>query len=91
MKSHNTDKFIDKKKLAWRCRRGTRELDRMTRYYLEHHYDKASTEEQKTFRALLGLPDPLLYSILSGSTKNTDSTTNKIAELIRKYCGRQIT
>ena len=52
-------------KLRWRCRRGTKELDYLTTYYLDHFYNDASKEERLAFAALLELQDPELYKILS--------------------------
>ena len=82
---------IDEKKLAWQCRRGTRELDRMTLYYLEHHYREAGEEEQSAFRKLLELPDPQLYSALLGKAGELDPITDKITRLIREDCGHRVT
>lgn len=81
----------DRKKLEWQCRRGTRELDCMTRYYLDHHYSDASIEEQNAFRKLLELPNPLLHSLLLGETGDTDFATGKIVRLIREHYDRRIT
>ena len=76
-----------RKKLAWRCRRGTRELDRMTRYYLEHHYDTAGAAHRCAFEALLKLPDPQLHDILTGRIADRDPATAEIARLVRDRCG----
>ena len=73
----------DKKKLTWRCRRGTRELDRMTRHYLDRHYDRADDEHRRAFANLLELPDPQLHSVLVGATAAPDPATADVARLIR--------
>ncbi len=56
--------MIDKgllKKLRWRCRRGTKELDLILLGYLENQYPSATLEEQQAFEALLELPDDCLW------------------------------
>ncbi len=75
-----------KRKLAWRCRRGTRELDRMTQHYLERHYDGADAAHRRAFEALLQLPDPQLHDVLTGRASGGD-TADEIARLIRDHCG----
>ena len=54
----------DAKRLCWRCRRGTRELDLLLSRYLENDYDRARPEERAAFEKLLELPDPELYRLL---------------------------
>ena len=76
------------KKLAWCCRRGTRELDRMTRYYFDNHYGNADTAHQHAFEALLELPDPQLHDILTGKAGGGSQVADEIACLIRDRCGR---
>ena len=53
-------------KLRWSCRRGTRELDVLVTYYLDHYYPEASLEEQKSFVRLLEFQDPELISWIMG-------------------------
>ena len=73
----------NRKKLVWRCRRGTRELDRMTRYYLDHHYDGADAAHRRAFEDLLELSDPQLHGVLVGTVRATDPLVDDIARLIR--------
>ena len=77
---------ILRKKLIWHCRRGTRELDYMTQYYLEHHYDDADVAHQNAFQEMLKLPDPQLHATLLGKMSNVDPVVKEIASLIREYC-----
>lgn len=53
-------------RLAWRCRRGTRELDHLLQRYLRDRYPKAGGEEQAAFERLLELQDPELQDFFSG-------------------------
>ncbi len=51
-------------KLAWRCRRGTRELDLLLSKYLEYRYSQATKIEQAQFEDLLVLEDNQLQAYL---------------------------
>ncbi len=73
-----------RKKLVWRCRRGTRELDRMTQYYLDRHYDEASAVHQRAFEALLELPDPQLSDVLTGQVGAGDPAAAEVVRCIRR-------
>ncbi len=79
---------VNKRKLEWRCRRGTRELDRMTQYYLERCYDDADGLRRRAFEDMLELPDPQLHDLLTGKVSSGDVVTDEIARLIRDGCGR---
>ena len=52
--------------LAWRCRRGTKELDLLLLGWLEQHYPLAAPAQQACFAQLLELPDPELAAYLLG-------------------------
>ncbi len=52
--------------LAWRCRRGMRELDELLGGWLREHYGAAGGATQADFRAFLELPDPEIASCLLG-------------------------
>ncbi|MFT4726946.1 MAG: antitoxin CptB [Granulosicoccus sp.] len=56
-------------KMRWRCRRGTRELDRAMRAYLDNHYESAPIQERENFVTLLDLQDPELYQLVTGKAK----------------------
>lgn len=55
---------LSRQALAWRCRRGTRELDLLLQAYLHQSYDGATEQEQMLFADLLDLPDPELHRLL---------------------------
>ncbi len=63
--------------MKWRCRRGIKELDIILSKYLEEHYNSASQDEQQTFRELLSLEDPVLFSFLLDTEE--PSTPEQIA------------
>ena len=76
---------VNRKKLVWHCRRGTRELDYMTCYYLENHYDASDVAHQHAFELLLELPDPQLHAVLTGQVESSNPETTEIVRLIRNY------
>ena len=84
-----TDNEAKRKRLIWRCRRGTRELDRMMLYFLQHHYHRASTECQTAFANLLELPDPDLHDILTGARTTENSAVAEIGRIIRQNVSGQ--
>ena len=52
---------MNPKPLAWRCRRGMRELDWLLSGYLTTRYPGAPPEEREQFQALLEIPDDKLW------------------------------
>lgn len=57
--------------LAWRCRRGTRELDLLLLGWLDRCFEGASEEERAGFAALLALPDPeLMRQLLAAEAES---------------------
>lgn len=72
---------LDRSKLRWRCRRGTKELDTLTTRYLDKFFADASLEEQYEFAALLEWQDPLLNRLLM----REDPAENKLqASIVQK-------
>lgn len=59
-------------RLAWRCRRGTRELDLLLGGYLQHRYARAPAAQQGAFKRLLELPEPQLLALLTGRCEPQD-------------------
>ena len=52
-------------RMRWRARRGTRELDRLLGWWLEHRFAGADADGRESFDALLDMPDPLLWDWLT--------------------------
>lgn len=52
------------KRLRWRCRRGTRELDQLLGGWLDAHAASADAELIGSFDAMLDQPDPDLWDWL---------------------------
>lgn len=53
-------------RLAWRCRRGSRELDLLLQAYMERAYDSAGAQERTSFAGLLQRSDEDLRRLLFG-------------------------
>ncbi|HEY5019884.1 MAG TPA: succinate dehydrogenase assembly factor 2 [Steroidobacteraceae bacterium] len=56
-------------RLAWRCRRGSKELDLLLLGWLARSFESATAEQRAGFAALLELPDPELASYLLGTER----------------------
>ncbi|MEE9326319.1 MAG: succinate dehydrogenase assembly factor 2 [Cocleimonas sp.] len=76
-----TDK--EQSKLRWYCRRGMRELDVLLNDYLENHYLNSSSEKQITFKELLLLEDPVLFSMLLGNMEIENALQADIIQILR--------
>jgi len=68
-------------RLAWRCRRGMKELDLVLSGWLRHRYPGATAAERATFEAILELPDPQIAGFLLGREPPTDPA---VAALVRE-------
>ncbi len=69
-------------KLAWRCRRGTKELDVLMQKFLDKYYQTATPELQCAFEMMLDMQDPELYDLLIGRKKSNNQNINKVIEYI---------
>jgi len=78
--------LAERSQLAWRCRRGTRELDLLLRDWLERHYESADEQQRAQFVALLDLPDPSLQAYLMGQETPPDAV-RAVIEAIRTTHG----
>ena len=66
-------------RLAWRCRRGMKELDLLLLAWLETAWPAASVADRNTFEQILELPDPELAGYLLGHAQCNES---RIATLV---------
>lgn len=67
-----------KGQLVWRCRRGTKELDRILSNYLHTEYEQASQDMQLAFAELLEHQDPDIYDWLMGVSGSDERRIRKI-------------
>jgi antitoxin CptB len=70
-------------RLRWRCRRGTRELDRLLSGWLETRYESADEPLRAGFERLLDLQDPQLWDWFSGTSRPADPDFARIVDEIR--------
>jgi antitoxin CptB len=75
-------------RLAWRCRRGTKELDLLLSGYLERRHDAAAPDERAAFERLLDLPDSELIGLLCGQTPPVDPAIDSLVAEIRACAAR---
>ena len=69
-------------KLAWRCRRGTKELDVLMQKFLNEYYPNVAPELQHAFEKMLDMQDPELYDLLIGKQKSANENINQVIERI---------
>ena len=70
-------------RLKWLCRRGVKELDIIMSHYLEYSFLDAPASEQKAFRELLQIEDPILFQLVVGKEKSPDAEQDKLLALLR--------
>lgn len=73
------------KRLQWRCRRGTRELDALLGDWLERH--AADATDMGAFDALLDQQDPDLWDWLMGHAEPPCADWRAIVAEIRQHAG----
>jgi antitoxin CptB len=73
----------DLNRLRWRCRRGTRELDRLLGWWLTERYEKSDSAARAAFANMLDAPDPDLWDWLSGASRPSDPAFARITDEIR--------
>jgi len=73
------------RRLLWRCRRGTKELDLLLERFARDQLALASSELRRTFERFLDLPDPLLADYLLGQATSPDP---ELARLACRISGR---
>jgi len=60
-------------RLAWRCRRGTKELDTLLQRYLQSDYVLLTPDQQQVFEQFLEEQDPAIYAWITGNTELPDT------------------
>lgn len=70
-------------RLAWRCRRGTRELDLILGRFLEAGYSGLDARQRELFERLLDCEDDLLQLWLLGYAKPEDAALAEIVAIVR--------
>ncbi|HEX5354511.1 MAG TPA: succinate dehydrogenase assembly factor 2 [Rhodanobacteraceae bacterium] len=75
------------KRIRWRCRRGTRELDALLGGWLQAHAAVMDEPRLATFDALLDQQDPELWDWLMGHTEPPCAEWREIVIDIRRRAG----
>jgi antitoxin CptB len=75
------------KRLQWRCRRGTRELDALLGGWLDAHRDTPGAEQLDAFDALLDQQDHVLWDWLMGHAEPPRADWRVIVADIRARAG----
>jgi antitoxin CptB len=71
-------------RLAWRCRRGMKELDLVLTRYLRERWPAATDVERNQFERILELPDPELAAYLLGREQAPDPAMQGFLEQLRQ-------
>ena len=77
------DTDSNRKRLAWQCRRGMRELDELLGCFMEAGYERLDEQGREHFRTLLEYPDALLLELLMGRMAAADTDVTHIVQQIR--------
>lgn len=75
------------KRVQWRCRRGTRELDALLGGWLEVHRASLDAPQLEAFDALLDQQDPALWDWLMGHAEPPRADWRAIVMDIRERAG----
>ena len=76
-------------RLAWRCRRGMKELDLLLLDYLQRDWLLAPAPERVAFDRILELPDPVLAAYLLGDAQCTDPELASLLATLQTLAGRR--
>ena len=79
-----TEDSIPIGQLRWRCRRGTKELDRILGGFLEREYLQSDPALQRAFVSLLEVQDPDIYDWLMGVEQPADEKFKNIVHFLQK-------
>jgi len=69
------DKEAEKRRLAWRCRRGMLELDIVLKAFVAEHHAQLSSKELQELDVMLDLPDNELWELIQLKNQHLKSDT----------------
>jgi len=73
------------RRILWRCRRGTKELDVLLERFAKGQYAHATVEQKQAFARLLELPDPELTDYLFGYATPEEPELARLTQLIASH------
>src|SRR5690606_34580027 len=73
----------EQRRLAWRCRRGMKELDLLLSAWLQQHWVDASADERAAFECFLDLPDPLIAAYVLGRDVPPEPALRSLVDRLR--------
>jgi antitoxin CptB len=76
---------VERRRLLWRCRRGTKELDVLLERYTQRTTIPASPSAHAVFARLLAMPDPQLAAYLLGQDLPRDPALAALVQQIRRF------
>jgi len=83
----DTSSSARRKRLGWRVRRGTKELDILFGTWLDERYDDADAAQQAAFDTLLDQQDPDLWDWVMGYARAPRADWQAIIDDIRaRHC-----
>lgn len=71
-----------RRRLEWRCRRGTKELDLLLEAFMRHQYDHLDAHERRWFDRLLQCTDAQLQDWLCAGASPDDEGIARIVQRI---------
>ncbi len=77
-------KDAEKRRLAWRCRRGMLELDIVLQRFISNHFDALSLAEMHAFDEILALPDNDFWALINANTPHLDVARNAVIEKLKR-------
>ncbi len=80
----SADKEAERRRLAWRCRRGLLELDIVLQRFVETQFHGLSNGELQALDAMLDLPDNQFWTLVNDARKESkDSAQQSVLCKIR--------
>lgn len=79
---------LEKKRLAWRCRRGMLELDIVLQKFIESHFVSLSEAELHELDALLDYPDNDFWDLVS--TRKVVTDNKSLSSLLAKLRSTEV-
>jgi antitoxin CptB len=77
-----TNKTLELRRLAWRCRRGLLELDIVLQRFIATYFNDLSEQELVAFDDLLALPDNDFWNLISNNSLQQNSDTDAVQKQV---------